>query len=161
MKPDTEETLILLLRVAQGDPEIRRQLRAVLALPAADRDPAIRTYAEECALRGRPRDFVEAVGALCAPALAERVVVALREETGEDLLLVESEGFGCLYTLAVGLTGGLTVALLWSLLYLVRRCMDLRSLPAPLIAVVIAGSLAAGVGAALWVGRMLARWSRR
>ncbi len=65
MKAD--EVFITLLRVSEEDEKIGKFIRAVVKLPAFERNSLINTFIMEMTLKGAPAEFIQAIAALRDP----------------------------------------------------------------------------------------------
>lgn len=83
-------TLIDLLRVAQGDPTVRKRLIGILSLDSSQRVPLLRTLADEMQLEGKPREFVAAFMSLTDDTVAASALDLLKREPIDDPGMTES-----------------------------------------------------------------------
>ena len=69
MKPAAQDTRVLvsLIRAAQGDPDFKKRISALLSLDPAQRQPLVHTLLTEMQLQQRPPEFMAAIAYLLNP----------------------------------------------------------------------------------------------
>ncbi len=128
------EAFITLIRVAQGDPTIRRQLVAILSLDKSQREPALHTFLDELTLKQKPRDFVAAVACLLGEDTTEATLSILRNTLSEDPGLTESVGKQLVFAAKLLISIPATAAAFWFLVMGTFAGLDLIGLTtAPIV----------------------------
>ena len=107
------ETFITLIRVAQGDPDIRRQLITILSLDKSQREPVLHTFLDELKLKQKPHDFVAAVACLLGENVTEATLSLLRKKLSDDPELTESVGKQLIFAAKLLISIPATAAAFW------------------------------------------------
>lgn len=74
-----DETFVTLIRVAQEDVEVRKQLLSILSLDSFNRKSALNSFINEMRLRKAPKDFVAAIANLLDDAVAEKALEVIHK----------------------------------------------------------------------------------
>jgi hypothetical protein len=74
------EAFVTLIRVAQKDAGIRKQLQAILAQPAFHRKSLLNTFITDMRFRSAPAEFVAAITCLLDDEVAEKVHEMINKE---------------------------------------------------------------------------------
>jgi hypothetical protein len=75
---DKKEPLVTLIRVAQEDVEIKRQLLAILSQNKFNRESILNSYIEELRLKHAPQKFISAIACLLDDDVAEKALEILK-----------------------------------------------------------------------------------
>ena len=73
------ETFVTLIRVAQEDAEIKKQLRTILSQDRFNRASILNAYIEDLRLKKAPKEFISAIACLLDDSIAAKALEILNE----------------------------------------------------------------------------------